>query len=109
MTTLTKAKLVERLNDEIGLNKREARAVVELFFDEIMTALSEQTPVKISGFGNFAVRKKGQRPGRNPKTGQEIAISSRNVVVFRSGTKLRDLVADAVVIDPQDSRHDDNS
>ena len=89
MAALTKADLAERLHEELGLNKREVKDIVELFFDEIRTSLESGNQVKISGFGNFDLRDKNQRPGRNPKTGEEIPISARRVVTFRPGQKLR--------------------
>lgn len=87
--TLTKANMVEYLYDEIGLNKREAKDLVEMFFEEIKNALEEGNHVKLSGFGNFTLRDKKQRPGRNPKTGEEIPVSARRVVTFRPGQKLK--------------------
>lgn len=86
---LTKADMAERLFDELGLNKREAKDMVEMFFEEIRTALENGQQVKLSGFGNFDLREKKQRPGRNPKTGEEIPISARRVVTFRPGQKLK--------------------
>ena len=86
---LTKSEMAERLNETIGLNKREAKDIVELFFNEIRDSLIENEQVKLSGFGNFDLRDKRQRPGRNPKTGEEIAISARRVVTFRPGQKLK--------------------
>jgi len=86
---LTKADLAERLFAEVGLNKREAKELVECFFEEIRGALENGVPVKLSGFGNFDLRDKNQRPGRNPKTGEEIPISARRVVTFRPGQKLK--------------------
>ena len=86
---LTKADMAERLFDELGLNKREAKELVELFFEEIRAALEHGRQVKLSGFGNFDLREKNERPGRNPKTGEEIPISARRVVTFRSGQKLK--------------------
>lgn len=86
---LTKADLAERLFEEVGLNKREAKELVECFFEEIRGALETGVPVKLSGFGNFDLRDKNQRPGRNPKTGEEIPISARRVVTFRPGQKLK--------------------
>lgn len=79
---------------ELGLNKREAKEFVDLFFEEIRTSLESSEPVKISGFGNFELRDKRQRPGRNPKTGEEVPISARRVVTFRPGQKLRERVED---------------
>jgi len=86
---LTKADMAERLFGEIGLNKREAKEIVDLFFEKIRLALEEGQQVKLSGFGNFDLREKRQRPGRNPKTGEEIPISARRVVTFRPGQKLK--------------------
>ena len=86
---LTKADIAERLFEELGLNKREAKELVESFFEEIRRALEQGTPVKLSGFGNFDLRDKNERPGRNPKTGEEIPICARRVVTFRPGQKLK--------------------
>lgn len=86
---LTKAEMAEKLFEELGLNKREAKELVELFFDEVRAALSSGAQVKLSGFGNFNLRNKKQRPGRNPKTGEEIPISPRRVVTFHPGQKLK--------------------
>ncbi|RLA02271.1 MAG: integration host factor subunit alpha [Gammaproteobacteria bacterium] len=86
---LTKAALAERLFEELGLNKREAKEIVEVFFEEIRQALESNEQVKLSGFGNFDLRIKKERPGRNPKTGEEIPISARQVVTFRPGQKLK--------------------
>jgi integration host factor subunit alpha len=74
---LTKADMAERLFEEVGLNKREAKDLVEGFFEEIRHALECGTAVKLSGFGNFDLRDKNQRPGRNPKTGEEIPLKTR--------------------------------
>jgi integration host factor subunit alpha len=89
---LTKADMAERLFEEVGLNTREAKDVVDCLFEEIRHALEEGKPVKLSGFGNFDLRDKNQRPGRNPKTGEEIPISARRVVTFRPGQKLKSRV-----------------
>jgi integration host factor subunit alpha len=86
---LTKAEMAERLFDELGVNKREAKELVEQFFEEIRMALENNEQVKLSGFGNFDLRDKKQRPGRNPKTGEEIPIKARRVVTFRPGQKLK--------------------
>jgi len=88
-TTLTKAELAEMLFDQVGLNKREAKDMVETFFDEISAALVRGESVKLSGFGNFLLRDKPQRPGRNPKTGEAIPISARRVVTFHASQKLK--------------------
>ena len=86
---ITKAAMAEALFDELGLNKREAKELVELFFAEVSNALVNGDDVKLSGFGNFTLRRKDQRPGRNPKTGEEIPISARTVVTFKPGQKLK--------------------
>jgi len=86
---LTKADMAERLFEDLGLNKREAKEMVEGFYEEIRDSLSANQQVKLSGFGNFDLRDKKQRPGRNPKTGEEIPISARRVVTFRPGQKLK--------------------
>jgi integration host factor subunit alpha len=90
--TLTKAELAEMLFERVGLNKREAKDMVETFFDEIRDALERGECVKLSGFGNFQLRDKPQRPGRNPKTGEEIPISARRVVTFHASQKLKALI-----------------
>ena len=89
---LTKASMADTLFEEIGLNKREAKEFVEQFFEEVRVALESGRDVKLSGFGNFVLRNKSQRPGRNPKTGEEIPISARRVVTFRPGQKLKSRV-----------------
>ena len=89
MAALTKAEMAERLYEELGLNKREAKELVELFFEETRTVLESGRNVKLSGFGNFVLRDKKERPGRNPKTGEEIPIDARRVVTFRAGQKLK--------------------
>ena len=86
---LTKADMAAKLFDELGLNKREAKEMVEMFFEEVRLSLEHGRQVKLSGFGNFDLREKKQRPGRNPKTGKEIPISARRVVTFRPGQKLK--------------------
>jgi integration host factor subunit alpha len=91
--TMTKAELAEALFDRLGLNKREAKDMVDGFFDEIRQALERGESVKLSGFGNFQLRDKPQRPGRNPKTGEEIAITARRVVTFHASQKLKAAVA----------------
>jgi integration host factor subunit alpha len=86
---LTKADLVEKLLEETELNKRDAKFLVDQFFEEVKTALESGRSVKLSGFGNFDLRDKKQRPGRNPKTGEEIPITARRVVTFKPGQKLK--------------------
>jgi integration host factor subunit alpha len=92
MSALTKADLAEMLFDDLGLNKREAKEIVEMFYTEISQALEDSDNVKLSGFGNFELRDKSSRPGRNPKTGQEVSISARRVVTFKPGQKLKSRV-----------------
>ena len=92
LPTLTKAELAELLFEQVGLNKREAKDMVETFFGEIRDSLERGGTVKLSGFGNFQLRDKPQRPGRNPKTGEEIPISARRVVTFHASQKLKNLV-----------------
>ncbi len=92
MSTLTKANLAECLADQIGLNKRESKEFVDMFFEEIRSALETGDCVKLSGFGNFELRDKKERMGRNPKTGKEIPITPRRVVTFKSGQKLKQRV-----------------
>ena len=87
--SLTKADIADCLFNEVGLNKREAKEFVDAYFETIRQALESGENVKLSGFGNFQLREKNQRPGRNPKTGEEIPISARRVVTFRPGQKLR--------------------
>jgi integration host factor subunit alpha len=87
--TLTKAELANVLYEQVGLNKREAKDVVDAFFNEIRDALVKGDAVKLSGFGNFQLRDKPQRPGRNPKTGEPIPISARRVVTFHASQKLK--------------------
>ena len=89
---LTKADMTEQLYDELGFNKREAKELVEMFFEEIRTALEKGEQVKLSGFGNFELRDKSERPGRNPKTGDEIQIAAANVPAFVAGKALKDSV-----------------
>jgi integration host factor subunit alpha len=89
---LTKAEMAERLYEDVGLNKREAKEFVDAFFDVLRGALQQGRQVKLSGFGNFDLRRKNQRPGRNPKTGEEIPITARTVVTFRPGQKLKERV-----------------
>ena len=77
------------LHNEVGLNKREAKEFIELFFESLKKNLENGNDVKISGFGNFTLREKNARPGRNPKTGEEVLIKERRVVTFKSGLKLK--------------------
>lgn len=93
--TLTKAELADMLFEHVGLNKREAKDMVESFFEEIRMSLESGDGVKLSGFGNFELRDKPQRPGRNPKTGEEIPITARRVVTFHASQKLKALVEES--------------
>ncbi|PRY98920.1 integration host factor subunit alpha [Jezberella montanilacus] len=95
--TLTKAEMADLLFERVGLNKREAKDIVDTFFEEIRDALANGDAVKLSGFGNFQVRKKPARPGRNPKTGETIPIAARRVVTFHASQKLKAEV-EAVII-----------
>lgn len=90
--TVTKAELAEGISNELGLNKREAKDLVEQFFEEMTNALAAGEPVRLSSFGNFELADKGRRPGRNPKTGEEIPITARRVVSFKAGQKLKQRV-----------------
>lgn len=90
--TLTKAELADLLFEKVGLNKREAKDMVDSFYEEVRTALQNGNGVKLSGFGNFQLRDKPQRPGRNPKTGEEVKITARRVVTFHASQKLKAMV-----------------
>lgn len=96
---LTKADLAENLFENRGFSKRDAKETVEAFFEEIRKALENGEQVKLSGFGNFDLRDKNERPGRNPKTGEDIPISARRVVTFRPGQKLKARVENISVDD----------
>jgi len=87
--TLTKAELAEHLLGVVDFSRKDAKAIVELFFHSISDALKDAKPVKLSGFGNFELHDKSERPGRNPKTGEAIPVEARRVVTFHSGQKLR--------------------
>ena len=88
--TITKADLADYLFEKVGLNKREAKEFVDLFFEELRSALISEESIKLTGFGNFDVRNKSERPGRNPKTGQEIPVTARKVVTFHASQKLKE-------------------
>lgn len=94
--TLTKAELAELLFAQVGLNKREAKEMVEAFFEEIRNSLEKGDLVKLSGFGNFSVRDKASRPGRNPKTGEMVPIAARRVVTFHASQKFKNAVEGVV-------------
>ena len=87
--TLTKADLAKHLDEQIGLTTREAKEIIELFFKYISDALEKGQQVKISGFGNFRLNDKDERPGRNPRTGEEVPVTARRVVTFHCGQKLK--------------------
>ena len=89
---LTKAHLAELLFEQIGLNKRESKDMIDAFFDLVSGSLVEGKDVKVSGFGNFQIRTKAPRPGRNPRTGEPIPIQARRVVTFHASHKLKDLI-----------------
>ena len=91
--TITKADIVDYLSNELGLNKSECKILIEDFFDEIKNSLINNEEVKLSGFGNFELINKKERPGRNPKTGEDVTITARRVVTFRAGNKLRKKIA----------------
>tara|TARA_B100001939_G_scaffold330707_1_gene328074 strand:+ start:251 stop:550 length:300 start_codon:yes stop_codon:yes gene_type:complete len=93
---LTKADLTENLFEQLGFNKRESKEFVDCFFEEVRSTLESGEYVKLSGFGNFELRDKNQRPGRNPKTGEEIPISARRVVSFKPGQKMRARVESSI-------------
>ncbi len=86
---LTRADMAESLFNELGLNKNEARELVNSYFEELTACLAVGEQVKLSGFGNFDLRDKNERPGRNPKTGEKVPITARRVVTFRAGQKLK--------------------
>lgn len=86
---LTKAVISQNLTDSFGFNKRESKEIVEQFFGEMGDVLVKGEQIKLSGFGNFELRDKASRPGRNPRTGEDVPISARRVVTFKPGQKLR--------------------
>ena len=92
MATVTKAELTGLLNEKVGLNRQESRDMVQAFFEEIVAALEAGDSVKLAGFGNFTLRDKPPRPGRNPKTGEVIPVTARRVTTFHASVKLRTAV-----------------
>jgi integration host factor subunit alpha len=98
---LTKAEMAEHLFLKLGVNKRDAKELVESFFEEIREVLESGEQVKLSGFGNFDLRTKSERPGRNPKTGEDIPIKARRVVTFRPGQKLKSRVEESKPADSE--------
>jgi integration host factor subunit alpha len=99
--TLSKARLSDELITKLGLNKNDAKNLVDQFFAEIKNSLEHGIEVRLSGFGNFELRDKNPRPGRNPKTGEEVQISSRRVVTFKAGRKLKEQVEQADLPSPE--------
>ena len=97
--TLTKAELSELLFERLGLNKRESKDMVEAFFDILHDSLVKGQDVKLSGFGNFNIRRKASRPGRNPRTGEAIPIEARRVVTFHASSKLKEQIQDGTRAD----------
>ncbi len=98
--TVTKADLANTLFEQLGLNKREAKEFIELFFEKIRESLENGESVKLSGFGSFSVRDKRSRPGRNPKTGEEVAVTPRRVVTYKASQKVKDRIAKNNVSSP---------
>jgi integration host factor subunit alpha len=92
---LTKAQLADLLFDQIGLNKRESKDMIDAFFDLIAQRLVDGKDVKLSGFGNFQIRTKAPRPGRNPRTGEAIPIQARRVVTCHASSKLKEQIQSA--------------
>ena len=91
--TVTKADLANTLFEQLGLNKREAKEFVELFFEKIRESLENGESVKLSGFGGFSIRDKKSRPGRNPKTGEEVPVTPRRVVTYKASQKVKERIA----------------
>ena len=100
---LTKAHLADLLFEQIGLNKRESKDMVDAFFDLVVDSLIQGQDVKISGFGNFQIRTKAARPGRNPRTGELIPIEARRVATFHASHKLKDQIQGSVAAPDQDA------
>ncbi len=96
MNALSKAVLVDVLSERIQLNKQDAKLLVEQFFETVRTELSQGVSIKLSGFGNFILRDKHERPGRNPKTGEQIPVTARRVVTFKPGLKLKAQIGEGV-------------
>ena len=93
---LTKAEVAEHLFEKVGLSKRDAKDMVEVFFEEIRETLESGEQVKLSGFGNFDLRVKSERPGRNPKTGESVLLPGKHVPHFKPGKELRERVNDSM-------------
>ena len=92
LDALTKGDLVDQLIEEFGVHKRDANDLVDLFFEEIRSGLERGHFVKLSGFGNFELKDKASRPGRNPKTGERVLVTARRVVTFKPGQKLKYMI-----------------
>lgn len=102
-STLTKAELSELLFEQLGLNKREAKDFIDAFFDLITADVAKGVDVKISGFGNFQAKTKQERPGRNPRTGEQVLVKARRTVTFHASAKLKDAIQGAATLgEPQD-------
>ena len=97
MSTLTKAEIAERINQQVGLSKSSAQVLVDDFFAELSAQLEAGRDLKFSGFGNFVMRDKGARPARNPRTGDEVVVAPRRIVSFHAGRKLKAMVEDSRV------------
>ena len=97
MSTLTKSDMIEHLMHNLNLTRQEGRCLVENFFDELSESLIEGKEVKLSGLGNFELKDKNSRPGRNPKTGEPVAVSARRVVTFKTGQKFRQKVEEQLI------------
>ncbi len=97
MSTLTKSDMIEHLMHNLNLTRQEGRCLVENFFYELSESLIEGKEVKLSGFGNFELKDKNSRPGRNPKTGEPVAVSARRVVTFKTGQKFRQKVEEQLI------------
>ena len=106
-TALTKAQLAEMLYEQIGLNKRESKDMIDAFYDLIGALLVAGDDVKLSGFGNFQMRIKAPRPGRNPRTGELIPIAARRVVTFHASQKLKEMLQ-TEQLSTSDTEHEDN-
>lgn len=106
-TALTKAQLAEMLYEQIGLNKRESKDMIDAFYDLIGARLVAGDDVKLSGFGNFQMRIKAPRPGRNPRTGELIPIAARRVVTFHASQKLKEMLQ-TEQLSTSDTEHEDN-
>lgn len=107
--TLTKADLANMIYTQVGLNKREAKEIIDDFFEAISSLLEQGQEVKLSGFGSFLLREKKQRPGRNPKTGEAVPVSARRVVVFHASQKLKEQVNIKTSEDAQPTMQDQNA